>query len=72
MKYFKRYKDEEEATEITKDEARKSLEGWYDPAMLDIIFNEEKGFRLFTAYAYIWTQTEDGLVPMAGFYGFIE
>ena len=72
MKYFKSYKDGTESFEISKDEARKSLEGYWKPQALDDIFDNEKGFRLYTPFAFVWTQTEDGLVPIAGYFGVLE
>ena len=69
MRYFKQYKGEDAVKEITKDEARQSLEGYWKAEALEDVFSNDKAFRLFTPYANIWTQTEDGAVPMAGFYG---
>ena len=70
MNYYKMLKDGKyEEEEITKEEAKRLLEGWWKQEALDDIFHNEKGFRLFTPYADIWTKTDDGLVPMAGFYG---
>ena len=70
VKYFKQMKEEgAESVEVTKEEARHTLDGWWKPEALDEIFNEEKGFRLYTPYSEVWTQTEDGKEPMAGFYG---
>lgn len=70
MKYFKQYK-EINATpfEITKEEARKTLEGyWIEDAVKDI-FENDRQFRLFTPFSTVWTKDENGKVPMAGFYG---
>ena len=69
MKYFKRYKDSDQITEITKEEARHTLDGWWTEESLNDIFDHEKMFCLYTAYADVWTQDENGAVPMAGFYG---
>ena len=69
MKYFKQYKGEDEVKEITKEEARRTLEGWWKDEALEDIFNNDKCFRLFTAFCEVWTMTERGTVPMAGFYG---
>lgn len=71
MKYFKQYKDEAKGFEITKEEARNALEGHWDKEMLDDIFCNNKGFRLYTPFSEIWTVSDDGLVPMAGFYGIV-
>lgn len=73
MKYFKKYKEAEaEAFEITKEEAQKTLEGWWNEKALNECFEKEKAFRLWTAFSEVWTETEEGLVPMAGFYGICE
>ena len=69
MKYFKQYKGESDKIEITKEEARHTLDGWWKEKCLNDIFDNEKGFRLYTAYAIVWTETDDGKVPMAGFFG---
>lgn len=70
MKYYKQYKEKDaEAEEITKKEAKHLLEGWWKQEALDEIFDTEKGFRLFTPYVEVWTETDDGKVPMAGVYG---
>lgn len=72
MKYFKQYK-EINATpfEITKEEARKTLKGyWVEDAVKDI-FENDRQFRLFTPFSTVWTMNENGTVPMAGFYGIL-
>lgn len=70
MKYYKQYKEAgAEPEEVTKEEAKRTLEGWWRQEALDDIFEQDKGFRLYTAYAEVWTKTEDGMIPMAGFYG---
>lgn len=70
MKYIKFYRDgNSNSFEITKDEARRTLEGYWKPEALDDIFDNEKGFRLYSPFAIVWTETEDGKVPIAGFYG---
>lgn len=72
MKYFKQYKEAgAEPVEVTKDEAKHTLEGWWKQEALDEIFEKDEGFRLWTAFAEVWTQTDDGRVPMAGFIGTI-
>lgn len=72
MTYFKLYKGTQFAPqEVTKEEARKNLEGYYNKEALDDIFDKGKEFRLATAYSEIWTN-KDGMVPMAGFYGICE
>lgn len=73
MKYFKQYKDgNPEPREISKDEARRTLEGHWKPEALDDIFGNEKMFRLFTPFSIVWTESEDGTIPMAGFIGICE
>ena len=72
MKYFKVYKGTNWThQEVSKEEARKTLEGHYKKEALDDIFDNERGFRLETPFAIVWTQTAEGLVPMAGFYGIV-
>ena len=72
MTYWKQYKEQgSKAVEITKEQARETLEGHWAKESLDMIFNEGLGFRLYTPFAEVWTKTEDGLVPMAGFYGIV-
>lgn len=73
MKYFKIYKETgAEAEEITKAEAKRTLEGWWKQEALDDIFDNEKAFHLWTAFAEVWTKDADGCVPMAGFIGVCE
>ena len=70
MKYFKCYKENgATATEITKEEARHTLDGYWTEESLNDVFDNEKEFRLFTPYAEVWTKDEKGRVPIAGFYG---
>lgn len=72
MKYFKQYKDAgAQPVEVTKEEAKRTLEGWWEQKALDDMFDNDKAFRLFTAYVDVWTN-DDGKVPMAGFYGVCE
>lgn len=70
IKYYKQYKEINVIPfEITKEEARKTLEGyWIEDAMKDI-FENDRQFRLFTPFSTVWTKDENGKVPMAGFYG---
>ena len=73
MKYFKQYKEKNSKSfEVSKNEAIRTLEGYWKPEALNDIFDNEKGFRLFTPFADVWTKTEDGIVPTAGFYGVCE
>lgn len=72
-KYYKTYKNGKgTAQEVPKEEAKKTLEGYWDKKELDRIFDNDIGFRLFTPYAIVWTKNEKGQVPMAGFYGVLE
>ena len=71
MKYFKRYKDELRVYEVSKEEARRTLEGYWNPESLKDIFDNNKCFQLFTPYSIVWTQDDMGLVPIAGFYGVV-
>lgn len=72
MKYFKKYKEANAmTTEITKEEARHTLEGWWTDESLEDIFINERQFRLYTPFCTIWTQDEDGSAPMPGFYGIV-
>ena len=72
MTYYKFYKDGSvKAFEISKEEAKQTLEGYWDKEQLDKIFDEGIGFRLYTPYAEVWTKNDEGLVPMAGFYGIV-
>ena len=72
MRYFKQYKEKgAEPQEITKEEARRLLDGWWNEESLDEMFSKGKAFRLFTPYCEVWTQNERGMVPMAGFYGIV-
>ena len=70
MKYYKKYKEEgARPFEITKAEARKTLTGHWKEECLEDIFKNKKGFCLDTPFAVVWTKTDDGLVPIAGFVG---
>ena len=73
MKYFKRYKNKEvnEHFEVTEEQARLTLEGYWKEDFLDDIFKNKKQFRLYTPFAYIWT-VENGMMPMPGFFGVCE
>ena len=72
MKYYKQYLGENAVTEISRDEAKRMLEGWWKPEFLQEVFDKEKAFRLWTAFSVVWTKDENGLVPMAGFMGVCE
>lgn len=73
MKYYKVYREAgAKAVEISKDEAKRILTGWWKDDFLARIFDEEVPFRLYTPYSEVWTKTEDGRVPMAGFYGTVD
>ena len=72
MKYFKQYKEVNTIPfEITKEEARKTLEGYWIEDAVNDIFENDRQFRLFTPFSTVWTMDENGKVPMAGFYGIL-
>lgn len=70
MRYFKQYK-EINATpfEITKEEARKTLEDYWIEDAINDMFENDRQFRLFTPFSTVWTKDENGNIPMIGFYG---
>lgn len=71
MKYYKQYKDpDSKPFEISKEEARSTLQGWWTEESLDEIFNNDKVFSLYTPTSYVCNKTDGGQVLMAGFYGF--
>jgi len=72
MKYFKQYKEVNAIPfEITKEEARKTLEGYWIEDAVNDIFENDRQFRLSTSFSTVWTMDENGKVPMAGFYGIL-
>lgn len=73
MRYYKMYKeDEAELFEVTKEEAKRTLEGYWNKEELNRIFNNEISFRLWSPFAEVWTETDNGLVPAPGFWGIAE
>lgn len=56
MKYFKQFKGDDDVVEITKEQARHTLDGYWKDKWLDEIFAKEKQFKLSTNYAYVWTE----------------
>lgn len=54
MRYFKKYK-EINATpfEITKKQARKTLEGYWNEEAVNDIFENNRQFRLFTSFSIV-------------------
>lgn len=73
MKYIKTLKSaNSKPCEITKDEARKTLEGYWKAEALNDIFDKEKMFRLYTPFSVVETRSEDGLVLQAGFFGICD
>ena len=72
MKYFKQYKDGTEPFEVSKEEARRTLDGHWKPEALDDIFGNDKMFRLWSPFSIVWTQSEDGMIPEPGFTGVCE
>ena len=71
MRYFYEDKDTGKVAEIDKETARRWLDGNWKEEYLDDIFDNDRMFRLYTAFSTIWTQTDNGLVPMAGFIGVV-
>lgn len=71
MKYLSIIRGEKQVEEISKDRARFLLEGAYEKEAVNDIFDNNRSFRLQTMTRDIWTQTDDGLVPIAGFYGIV-
>lgn len=71
MKYMTMMHGEEKSEEISKERARELLEGCYIADAVADVFDNDKAFRLRTPYRDIWTKTDDGLVPMPGFYGVV-
>ena len=72
MTYLKQFRDgRETVTEITKEQARRYLEGYWKPKFLDDIFSNDRAFRLWTPFSIIWTKDDNGLIPMAGFMGVV-
>ena len=71
MKYFLQYKDSDQIAEIPKSEAKRHLEGCWKQDWLDDIFENDICFRLYTPYVDVWTEDDQGRVPIAGFYGIV-
>ena len=71
MKYYSRFKGEKEVEELTKERTQFLLERYYTKEFVDDVIDNERGFRLQTIMREIWTETDDGLVPIAGFYGIV-
>lgn len=71
MRYLSTIKGETEVEELSKERARFLLEGWYIKEAVDDIFENNRGFRLQIPTREIWTKTDDGLVPMPGYYGIV-
>lgn len=63
---------ENDRVEITKEKAKDYLEVAYIKSAVDDIIDNEKAFRLRTPFRDVWTMTNDGMLPMAGFYGICE
>lgn len=72
MKYIKYYTATTQPFEITKSEARKTLDGYWKTEALNDIFDNEKMFRLYTPFSVVETRSEDGLVVQAGFFGICD
>lgn len=72
MRYFKQYKEiNAKPFEITKEEARKTLEGYWIEDAVNDMFENDRQFRLFTPFSTVWTKDENEKIPMAGFYGIL-
>lgn len=70
MRYFKQYKEAgEKPFEVTKEEAAETLAGYWNAESLKDIFDNDRCFRLWTPFSEVWTQTDNNMVPMPGFYG---
>lgn len=72
MKYYKLFKEDGATEEVTKEEALRTLDGWFKKDFLDDVFNNEKVFRLYTPTSEVWVKTDEGEVPIAGLYGVCE
>ena len=71
MKYLSRIKGEDQVEELSKERARFLLEGAYLKEAVDDIFDNDRAFYLHTMTREIWTKTDEGMVPMPGFYGVV-
>lgn len=72
MMYFKRFKGEGRSIiEVTKKQAKETLFGYYKDEFLDDVFDNNRAFRLETSFSEVWTMDDDGLTPIAGFYGVV-
>lgn len=69
MRYLSVILETGKQEELTAERARFCLKGMYNEAFVDELIDKGQGFRLRTAYRDIWTETDDGLVPIAGWYG---
>ena len=69
MRYETRLLTEDKIQEISKERAQELLENCYQKKAVRDWFKNEKVFRLQTPVREIWTKTDDGLIPMPGFYG---
>ena len=58
--------------ELTTERTRFLLKGCYKEGAVDDIIDNGKRFRLKTMTREIWTEAEDGLVPIPGFYGVFD
>lgn len=71
MKYLSSVHGEQEVEELTKERVRFLLGNVYIPECVADIMDNDKQFRLRTPVRTIWTQTDDGLVPIPGFLGIV-
>lgn len=72
MRYYTKAHTEQSSNEITKEQAKHYLEGAYKAQAVADIMDNEKQFRLRTPFRDIWTKSENGMIPMPGFYGVCE
>ena len=72
MKYLSKRHTEEEIEEISKEDAGFYLTGSFNEGFVNDIIDNNKAFRLSTPYRDIWTVNDNGMTPMAGFYGVCE
>ena len=69
MKYYLKLKESGKTKEITELEARYHLAKQFNEDYVAALFELRKAFRLEWEFGEIWTKTEEGHVPTAGFYG---
>lgn len=60
MKYYTKIRDTEKVRQVTADEARRLLTGYWKEECLDDIFGGGRRFKLWTAYSEVWTVDDRG------------